>query len=307
MTESGRSASATQASPVTESASSCAPNSGLAVQVLGSGGPRPDDGRASSGYLVWVDGKAEVLIDAGGGTFSNYGASGASLNDLELIALSHFHTDHSAEVPALLKGTFFGERRSNTLLISGPNAGGDFPGVDEVLEAWFGSRGVYRYLSWLMRPGDGAVDLEAIAVDPGAATTSVMERGAVTVEAMGVPHGPVPTLAYRVRHGDTVVVFGGDNNGDAPEFVDFARGASILVMHHAVPEDADDVAAKLHALPSEIGRIAGEAGAETLVLSHHMQRSLERLEQARGLIAERYSGRIVIAQDMACITLDDGS
>ena len=79
----------------------------LALQVLGSGGPAPDDNRASSGYLIWHKGKAVVLIEAGGGVFTQFGAAGANLNDLELIALTHFHTDHSADLPALMKGTYF--------------------------------------------------------------------------------------------------------------------------------------------------------------------------------------------------------
>jgi hypothetical protein len=39
---------------------------GVAVQVLGSGGPELQDKRASSSYLVWQDGQARALIDAGG-------------------------------------------------------------------------------------------------------------------------------------------------------------------------------------------------------------------------------------------------
>jgi hypothetical protein len=41
---------------------------GVAVQVLGSGGPELQAKRASSSYLVWQDGQARVLIDAGGGS-----------------------------------------------------------------------------------------------------------------------------------------------------------------------------------------------------------------------------------------------
>ena len=38
---------------------------GVAVQVLGSGGPEMK-GRASSAYLIWQQGKARALVDAGG-------------------------------------------------------------------------------------------------------------------------------------------------------------------------------------------------------------------------------------------------
>ena len=44
--------------------------SGVALQLLGSGGPISDDARASSGAIIWINGKARILIDAGGGNFA---------------------------------------------------------------------------------------------------------------------------------------------------------------------------------------------------------------------------------------------
>lgn len=39
----------------------------VGLVVLGSGGPEVGDGRASSGYLVRLDGVGRVLVDAGAG------------------------------------------------------------------------------------------------------------------------------------------------------------------------------------------------------------------------------------------------
>jgi hypothetical protein len=39
-------------------------SSGIALQLLGSGGPISDDARASSGAIVWINGHARILIDA---------------------------------------------------------------------------------------------------------------------------------------------------------------------------------------------------------------------------------------------------
>ena len=47
-----------------EPAQLCPPADGVAVQVLGSGGPIADDARASTGYIVWIDGHSRVLVDA---------------------------------------------------------------------------------------------------------------------------------------------------------------------------------------------------------------------------------------------------
>ena len=56
---------------------SCSKDAGVVLQVLGSGGPIADDGRASSSYLVWVDGVARALVDVGAGSFLRFGEAGA--------------------------------------------------------------------------------------------------------------------------------------------------------------------------------------------------------------------------------------
>jgi hypothetical protein len=58
---------------------------GVAVQVLGSGGPELQDKRASSSYLVWQGGQARVLVDAGGGSALRFGESGAKMSQLDVI------------------------------------------------------------------------------------------------------------------------------------------------------------------------------------------------------------------------------
>ncbi len=55
----------------------------VALQVLGSGGPF-GVGRASAGYLVWIDGVSRIMVDAGGGTFARFHEAGARLQDLHV-------------------------------------------------------------------------------------------------------------------------------------------------------------------------------------------------------------------------------
>ena len=73
----------------------------LALQILGSGGPFPS-ASASSGYLVWRDGRSIALVDVGGGVFHSFGQAKGRLEQLELVALSHLHPDHVSDLPALL-------------------------------------------------------------------------------------------------------------------------------------------------------------------------------------------------------------
>jgi len=44
---------------------SCPIEQGVTLQVLGSGGPIADDGRASAGYIVWIDGESRIMVDTG--------------------------------------------------------------------------------------------------------------------------------------------------------------------------------------------------------------------------------------------------
>ena len=118
---------------------------------------------------------------------------------------------------------------------------------------------------------------------------------------MGVPHGIVPTVSYRVRIGDRTIVFSSDQNGSAEKFVDFARDADVLVMHLVVPEDTDRLGRALHATPSRIGEIAAAAAPGRLVLSHFMARSLRNLEENVQLVREDYRGEVDVAKDLVCI------
>jgi len=83
----------------------------VTLQVLGSSSPEMGDKRASSGYIVWVDGKSRVLIDFGGGASLRFEESGAKIQELDVILLTHLHIDHTADIPALLKSGFFVDRR----------------------------------------------------------------------------------------------------------------------------------------------------------------------------------------------------
>ncbi len=279
---------------------SCPGNDGVVLQILGSGGPIADDGRASSAYLVWQDGRARALIDAGGGAFLRFGEAGARFEDLDFVGLSHLHTDHSADFVALLKsGSFSGRERA--LAVAGPDGGGPFPGLDAFLAAMLSPNGgAYGYLGGFLDGSGGRPALMPREVAAGA-PAAVYTSESLRVDAMRVPHGPVPAVAFRVDLGDEVLVFSSDQNGGDPAFAEFAKDASILVMHMVVPEGVTGIGRRLHAPPSVIGEIAAAAQPGKLVLSHFMARSLRDLDANVALVRERYKGEIVLAEDLGCV------
>lgn len=267
-------------------------DTGLHLQVLGSGGPAASDGRASSAYVLWVDGHSRVLVDAGGGSKNLFHQSGADLNDIDLIALSHFHPDHSAELPAILWPV------GGTFTLSGPVAGGIYPGVEAYARNLFGAGGVFAVLR-------DRLDYRAVEVSVNSGrVTAVRESGELRVTGTGVPHGNVPTVGYRIDQGDSSIVFASDQNGSDDTFIDFASGADVLVIHLTANEDSTGLMVELHATPSVWGQMAAAAGVGEVVVSHISNPEPEQLAENLAILSEYYTGPVTVAEDLMCIEVD---
>lgn len=266
----------------------------LRLQVLGSGGPEIDDGRASTGYLVFVDEKARALVDLGPGVARNFEQTDAQIQDLDILLLSHLHVDHSADLPAIVKGLFF-SRRTRPFLIAGPGAGTWFPDVTEFVASLFSeTKSAYPYLSDYLSTATRD-HLETII----ASDNWKREVGKdLFVTAASVNHGKVPALAWRIDVGRKSIVFSGDFSGSSGHLRTLAMGADILVCHNAIPEEASGIARRLHAPPSIIGETAQAAQVKMLILSHRMKRSTGNENETLQIIRQHYQGPVVFAEDL---------
>jgi ribonuclease BN (tRNA processing enzyme) len=270
------------------------------VQVLGSGGPELQDKRASSSYLVWQDGRARVLVDAGGGSALRFGESGAQMSQLDVILFSHFHVDHSGDFAALIKSSWF-EERNHALPIYGPSGNDFMPSTTEFVADFFGEkRGAYRYLSELLVPGEqGSYKVQRHNVQGSTEPIQIFRNAGLAVYAVRVIHGGVPALAWRVELDEKRIVFSGDTDG-VGGLTQLAANADLFLAHNAVPEGAAGVERRLHMPPSVIGQIAADARVKHLVLSHRMLRTLGKEKQTQAEIEKRFSGPIEFANDLDC-------
>jgi ribonuclease BN (tRNA processing enzyme) len=285
------------------------------MQVLGSGGPFVGSERASTGYLVWREGRAVVMVDVGGGTFARFGEAGAILNDLSVLAVSHLHPDHVTDLPGLL--WLSDAARDRPLPLVGPPAGGVFPDIATFVSRLFDSNiGAYPALAGTLRQTGRGIPLVVHVVD--ATTPSVVHRdGDLVVRALPVPHGaatnPTPSIAYRVELDGRSIVFGSDQNGSDPRFEEYAREADVLVLHFAVSEQAPAATRAIHAPPHVEARIARDAGARSLVLCHVMIGPAEspdlanysgtRLDDNLAVVRGYYAGSVEVARDLQCFPL----
>ena len=274
---------------------------GIAVQVLGSGGPEAADKRASSGYLVWRDGRARLLVDAGGGVKLRFGEAGASMADLDAVAFTHFHADHASDFAALVKSSYF-EDRSRALPVYGPPGNAIMPGAVAFADALFGQSGAFRYLGDFL-DGSASYTLEPQDVKADGKVVGVGAFRDMRLAATAVEHGSLPALGWRAEIGGAVVAFSGDTSGKG-ELAALARDADIFVAHNAVPVGTTGVAHALHMTPDDIGRIAAQAKVKKLVLSHRMLRTLGREAETLAAIRVHYAGPVEFADDLSCYPLN---
>jgi ribonuclease BN (tRNA processing enzyme) len=270
----------------------------IAVQILGSGGPRINRDRASSSYLLWVGAQARILVDMGGGAFLRFGQAEAKLSDLSLVAISHLHPDHVSDLPALL--WLSNQVRKDPLPIVGPSGNEAAPSFSTFLSRLFDEKnGAFQVLGGTLGGTQentaGGVRLDASVVDvTKAASTTVFDQPGMTVTALGIPHGNLPTLAYRVQTRDVSVVFSSDQTGTNPRFVEFAKGANLLIMHLAI---AAGVTNPLHASPAVVGRVARDAGVGRLIVSHI---GLFDVDAAIAELKKFYIGPLTVGADLQC-------
>jgi len=222
------------------------------------------------------------------------------MSQLDAILFTHFHVDHSGDFAALIKSSWFEDRR-RPLPIYGP-LGNDFmPATTEFVADFFGQKhGAYRYLGELLTPSEeSSYKLQPHDVQGTAKPAEAFRNGDLRAYAAGVIHGGVPALAWRVETGGKVMVFSGDTNGEGG-LTQLAANADLFLAHNAVPEGTAGVERRLHMPPSVIGQIARDAHIKHLVLSHRMLRTLGKEVQSKAEIEKRFSGPMEFANDLDC-------
>lgn len=279
-----------------------APGTRLSITVLGSGGPIANPTRASSGYVVWLDSVPRLLVDAGGGTFVRMGELGLDVPLIDMVLLTHTHIDHTGGLAPVVMAAYM-QGRTTRLGVVGPAGRDMHPGCERFVDLLFGRDGAWSY----MHTFDGfGIDARELPSTPeGDTRTLVLEDNVLTIRSAAVPHGMMPSVAYRIDYAGAVVVFTGDIQRLDRGFIDLAFGCDVLVHDQAVPE-RQVAHSHLHTKPSETARIAREAGCRTLVLTHFMPEIEAELDDAVRKVEENFRGRVVVAYDRMTIDVGPG-
>jgi ribonuclease BN (tRNA processing enzyme) len=272
------------------------------VILLGTGSPRPEPTRSGPATAIVVDDTA-YLVDAGPGivrraaaAFEN-GVAALAPAKLQMLFVTHLHSDHTVGYPDLIFTTWVQGRRG-PLRAYGP------AGLEEmtkhILLAWQGDIEIRTQGMEHRSP----VNVEAHDVKPG----EVYSDANIKVTAFPNAHGEwTSTFGYRFDAGGRTIVISGDTN-PSPALIEQCRKCDVLIheaySEHYTPADMPnwlEYRAKYHTTTAQLAEIANKTQPGLLVMYHRGVGSRGNEisdEQYLAEVRRSYKGRVVVGHDL---------
>jgi len=230
-----------------------------------------------SSYLVEHDGY-RLVLDCGNGSLGNL-LRVCDVADIDALLISHLHPDHFAD----LYGIYYALRFHP----SGPR-----------MVPVFAPSGTEKFVTQLL-PGESARTFGQRCPITVVAAGQRLELGPLTVTLHRAFH-PIETLASRVEVGGRVLAYSADT-APSPEIVACATGADLLLCDTSWLEADGPFDEGVHCTGVEAGRMAAQASAARLLVTHVFPDHDPALavEEARSA----YDGEVRAAADLDVVEL----
>ncbi|MGF6157247.1 ribonuclease BN (tRNA processing enzyme) [Ensifer sp. KUDG1] len=281
--------------------------------LLGSkGGPaiRPG-GPWPTSSLLEIGGRT-VVVDCGLGVTRGLTDAGVTLKTLDLIVITHLHSDHVLELGPLIH-TAWTAGLSQPVRVFGPAGTHAY---------WHGFLQSMAFDIDIRIVDEGRPDLRALVEVIEFAEGEIFSENGLTLSALRVDHPPVTDcFALRFDHAEGSVVFSSDT-AYFPPLADFAKGADILVHEAMLAEGVDRLVARTgngarlrehllasHSFAGEAAAIATAAGVGRLVLHHLIPADDPEITENHWTTAARknWAGALTIATDGLVVKITDDS
>ena len=255
----------------------------MRLTVVGSGTLWPDGERGSAAHFV-ESGNHRVLLDCGSGALHGMARLGLDWQAISHIAITHFHTDHVGDLPALFWAYRVGlsDRRDERLVILGP------PGIKRFMRRLARAFGQY-----IVEP---RFPLEIVELarhdrwnDPD---------GALEVTTHPTPHTD-RSVAYRLS-GEATIGYTGDTGPD-PDLGTFFAGVDALITECA---QVDPPAMDTHMSPTTIARL-GQAAQPGVIVTTHFYPPAEPDDIPDSIRAAGWPGTVLAGHDGLSISIPD--
>lgn len=277
---------------------------GPAIRPMGAGrrgGPWP------TSSLLEIAGR-RIVVDCGLGVTRGLVDANMRLADLDLIVVTHLHSDHVLELGALIH-TAWTAGLKRPVTVYGPS------GIEQV---WQGFLASMRYDIDLRIEDEGRPDLTALVTVRVYGEGAVFSDAGLSVTALKVDHPPVEhCYALRFEAEEGCVVFSSDT-AYFPPLVEFARQADILVHEAMLPAGIDALVARTgngarlrehlvasHTMAADAGRIAKAADVGHLVLHHLIPADDPDFSDVDWLaeVRKTWDGRLTLGSDGMAMAL----
>ena len=271
--------------------------------ILGSkGGPAIRPGGPSPTSSLLEIGGRQVVIDCGLGVSRGLVEAGVSLSSLDLVLITHLHSDHVLELGPLLH-TAWTSGLKTPVRVFGP------VGTKAV---WDGFVASLIYDIDLRILDEGRPDIRDLVVVEEFGAGQLLDEAGLLIEALRVDHPPVTECyALKLSHEGRVIVFSADT-AYFPPLADFAEGADILVHEAMHPDGVDRLVARTgngdrlkthliasHTMAADAGRIATRAKVDHLVLHHLVPADDSTIGESHWTeqVRTTWSGQLTIGSD----------
>lgn len=222
------------------------------------------------------------MVDIGSGCLQKLAGCGMSFTNIEGVILSHFHVDHTSELPLLLFASNYspGFTRSAPLTIMGPRGLRTFMEHMERLYPW-------------VRPKHYEIEM----VEGTAPEMTILDGLRVT--SCQAEHGDGNALSVRLDGTSGSVTFSGDT-GYSRELIRLGRDTDILFIECSFA-GGGELEVKGHLTPHLAARIASECNARKVVLTHLYPEAIQSDPVARFLEVAQMD--VTVAHDLLRFTL----
>lgn len=274
------------------------------VALMGvKGGPaiRPGSQMPTS-ILVRLGGQT-VLVDAGLGAARGVCDQGVALTALDLIVITHLHSDHYLELGPLLH-TAWTAGLNRPVQVIGPKGLGAY---------WQGFLSSMAFDIELRIGDEGRPDLAALVRIDEITEGVIWQKNGLDIAALRNDHPPITdSFALRFDAGGKRVVLSGDT-AYLPGLAPFAQGADLLVHEAMLTAGVETLLARLgngddrlrqhilrsHTSAADAGRIAAQAGVRQLALNHFVPDGMAEFSDDDWITDARrhWDGPLIIARD----------
>jgi len=271
----------------------------IAFTFLGTGAPPVSLRRAGPAHLVEAGGQC-VLIDCGSGVSQRLVAAGRSGAEIDLLIVTHEHSDHLVDFYQLVVSSWH-QGRSKPWRVLAPA-----PALAN-MQAQYAAFARERALRIAFEKRPDATGLEVVFEELKAGRVAGL--GDLAIEAFLVDHKPVePAFGLTLSLSGTRIVFSGDTRL-TPSLEQAAQGCDLLVCEVFIDSQmpvvagvrsAETVASvqSYHMTPAVVAGLALRAGARALALTHLVPPAADTAALAREIRQAGYQGPLIVGEDL---------